>query len=194
MIGVVPALLLMLLVAQGAPAAVESLKTTRGKVVRVADGDTVTVQTDPVPGRELGRTIKVRLYGIDAPEHDQPFGEAAARALSELVLGREVEVAKVTRDRYGRMVALVRVNGLDASAVMVRAGYAWAFRRYLGALENDEAYCELEYQARAAALGLWALPHPRRTAPWVYRHEGAGRKRIDRERSVQECIASFEGR
>jgi endonuclease YncB( thermonuclease family) len=188
------ALLLALLVAQGAPAPRESLKTFHGTVVRVVDGDTVRVLTDPVPGRSA-QSIAIRLYGIDAPEESQPFGPAAQHALSQLVLGREVEISKVARDDFGRLVALVRVNGLDVSAVMVRAGYAWAFRRYLGRLEQDAELCALEYQARAAHVGLWALQPRQRTAPWAYRRRDGGRRDpVDAERSPEACVASFEAR
>lgn len=188
------AILLAALVALGVQAPPEPSPTHVGTVVRVVDGDTINVRVPPGPGRRSPRKIKVRLYGVDAPELDQPYGGASAKALAQLTLGREVEVFEVARDDYGRVVAFVRVGGVDVSSVMVRGGHAWAFRRYLGRLRGDEGYCVLEYQARAEQAGLWALERRKRTAPWVYRHGGRGRERIAEERSVQDCVAAFEGR
>lgn len=187
-------LLLALLVVQAAPSPSERPPTYVGTVVRVVDGDTLHVHVPPGPGRRFARKVKVRLYGIDAPELEQTFGAASARELERLVGGRLVEVHKVTRDDFGRLVAVVRADGVDVSSAMVRGGYAWAFRRYLGQRRGDEAYCDLEYQARAAQAGLWSTRNRKRTAPWVYRRDGAGHQRIDAERSVRDCIASFEGR
>ena len=188
------ALLLALLVAEGAPFPPEHPPTYVGTVVRIVDGDTLHVRVPPGAGMRYPRKVKVRLYGIDAPEAKQTFGAASARALERIAGGREVEVHKITRDDFGRLVAILRVDGVDVSSTMVRGGYAWAFRRYLGQRRGDQSYCVLEYEARAAQAGLWAPKHRNRTAPWVYRHDGEGRHRIDAERSVRDCIASFEGR
>ncbi|MGW8271111.1 MAG: thermonuclease family protein, partial [Burkholderiales bacterium] len=70
--------------------------TLRGRVVAVADGDTITVLD------AARRRSRVRLAGIDAPESRQPFGAAAKRSLSALVFGADVEVEYRKRDRYGR--------------------------------------------------------------------------------------------
>ena len=63
-----------------------------GKVVKVADGDTITV----LHGSEQ---IKIRLAGIDAPEKAQPFGSAARQSMSEMLFGKEVRVVEQGRDR-----------------------------------------------------------------------------------------------
>lgn len=57
-----------------------------GKVVGIADGDTITVLRD---GRNQ---VKIRLYGIDAPESGQPFGKASKQNLSSMVYGKPVPV------------------------------------------------------------------------------------------------------
>lgn len=185
---------LAVLVVPDASQAAERPPTFVGTVSRVVDGDTLHFRAQPGPGRRHARKVKVRLYGIDAPEARQPFGTASTRALERLVLGREVEVYPVTRDAHGRLVALVRVNGLDVSSTMVRGGYAWAFRLYLGRYRGDDAFCFLEYEARDAGAGLWALEPRKRSAPWVYRHRGRERRRIAAERSARDCVAAFEGR
>jgi len=67
-----------------------------GRVVGVTDGDTITVLD------ENKKQIKVRLDAIDAPESGQPFGQAAKRALSDMVFGKDVIVYKKKEDRWGR--------------------------------------------------------------------------------------------
>jgi endonuclease YncB( thermonuclease family) len=129
----------------------------------VADGDTLTLLT---PAKTQ---VKVRLDQIDAPEKNQPFGDAAKRGLSDLVFDRTVEVTVRGQDRYGRTLGEVRARGTDVNAAMVAAGQAWAYRDYL----RDERMLTLERQARVARNGLWALPDDQIEAPWEWR---AGRR------------------
>jgi endonuclease YncB( thermonuclease family) len=82
--------------------------TIEGKVIKVADGDTVTILVN----RQKHR---IRLQGIDAPERKQPFGRASGRALSALVAGKQVRVEYDKRDRYGRIVGTVWVSSPDPS-------------------------------------------------------------------------------
>ena len=89
-----------------------------GKVVGVSDGDTITVLT---PAKE---SVKVRLYGIDAPESKQAFGARAKQELSGLVFGKAVRVEVVDKDRYGRTVGRVFVGDVDVNLEMVRRGFA----------------------------------------------------------------------
>lgn len=130
--------------------------TLAGRVVGVADGDTLTVLVDQAP-------VKVRLAEIDAPEKRQAFGERAKQSLSDLCFNADAEVAVATTDRYGRSVARVRCNGTDASLYQVQRGLAWAYTRYL----TDPAIAQAEHAARAAGAGLWADTDP--TPPWLYR-------------------------
>jgi endonuclease YncB( thermonuclease family) len=130
----------------------------RGRVVVVADGDTVTVLVDRTQ-------VRVRLEGIDAPERGQPFGEASRRSLASLVAARTVEVREHGRDGYGRVLGVVRADGIDANAEQVRRGYAWVFRRY----SHDAHLLALEDEARVARRGLWRDPEP--VPPWVWRDQ-----------------------
>jgi endonuclease YncB( thermonuclease family) len=172
----------------------EGLRALQGTVTRVVDGDTLWVRVDRTTRdrRPYTRNLKVRLHGIDAPEGPQAWGDRARDALRALVLDRPVELRVVTRDDFGRTVALVFIGTRDVSAEMIAAGYGWAFRRYLGSLEGDAHYCVLEYEAREARVGLWSSN--RHGAPWVYRHGGEGRSRLAAERSAEDCVASFEAR
>jgi len=79
-----------------------------GKVVKIADGDTITVLDS------TNTQHRIRLQGIDAPERKQAFGNASRKHLANLVAGKEVTVKWAKRDRYGRMVGKVWVDGVDA--------------------------------------------------------------------------------
>ena len=167
---------------------------SRGTVTEVVDGDTLHVRlagTGERAGRKAG-LVKVRLYGVDAPERDQPHGGEATRALIALVLYKEVVLQRITTDHFGRQVSVVSVEGRDAGEALLAAGHAWAFRRYLGRRPGDDRLCTLEYQARAARAGLWALDPRKRDAPWVHRHDGRGRDRLAAERSAEDCVQAFE--
>jgi endonuclease YncB( thermonuclease family) len=102
-------------------------RTIEGKVVSVADGDTITVLDS---NKEQHR---IRLAGIDAPEKGQPFGNASKKRLSELVGGKEVRVEFEKYDRYGRVVGKVLVRPpdcptcdktLDAGLAQITSGMA----------------------------------------------------------------------
>ena len=151
--------------------------TLTGKVVKVADGDTVTV----LVGNEQRR---VRLAGIDAPERKQPYGKASGRALRALVAGKQVRVDYDKRDRYGRIVGVVWVRApdmqcasepcpktLDAGLYLVTVGLAWWYRRYAReqTLQQRAAYEKAERQARTEGAGLWRQPRP--VAPWQWRRQ-----------------------
>jgi endonuclease YncB( thermonuclease family) len=134
-----------------------------GTVARVVDGDTLVVQLASGP-------IRVRLYGIDAPEHNQAGGAEATTALASLVSGARVELEPISQDRYSRMVARVLRGPLDVNAEMVRRGEAWVYRHYLR--REDNGWCAFEGEARRAHRGLWSLRDP--VPPWDFRHHTAG--------------------
>ena len=93
-----------------------------GKVVSVADGDTITVLDDTKVQH------KIRLAGIDAPERKQPFGQRAKEQLSDLVFGKTVQVETEKVDRYGRQIGKVLIDGRDANLAMVTSGMAWHYK------------------------------------------------------------------
>jgi endonuclease YncB( thermonuclease family) len=137
----------------------------RGRVVGVTDGDTLTVLHD-------SRAEKVRLNGIDTPEQGQPYSQRAKQATASLAMKQLVTVQVRTLDRYGRTVADVRLpDGRLLNEVLVRAGYAWWFRRY----SADPRLATAEAEARAARVGLWADPLP--VPPWEWRATGRARFR-----------------
>lgn len=136
------------------------------RVVSVADGDTIAV----VPAD--GGRLRVRLYGIDAPEHDQRYGKQARRALSAMVRRKTVDVERVDTDRYGRTVALVRLqDGTLVNEELVGMGAAWFYGQYCRRADPCDRLRELEERARAARLGLWAEADPERPSNWRREHK-----------------------
>lgn len=139
-----------------------------GRVVDVSDGDTLTL----LAGRTRHR---VRLASIDAPETGhgrrrpgQPFGQAARKALADLVAGRTLTLHCFEQDRYERDVCDVPLaDGRTANRAMVEAGLAWANRQGGGKYLRDEAIADLERRARERRLGLWRQAGA--VAPWDWR-------------------------
>ena len=98
--------------------------TLLGKVIHVADGDTITVLDD------THTQHKVRLAGIDAPEKRQAFGNVSKQSLADMVAGQSVAVEWVKVDKYGRKLGKVLVAGLDCNLVQVKRGLAWHYTKY----------------------------------------------------------------
>lgn len=122
-----------------------------GKVVGVVDGDTLKI----LNGRN--QLITVRLAGIDAPEKSQPFGNAAKQRLSDLAFGQHVTCESTKRDRYGRVVGKLTINGRDINLEMVKGCMAWHYKDYQKeqSLADRNAYAAAENTARTSKCGLW---------------------------------------
>ena len=125
-----------------------------GKVVSIHDGDTITLLQDK-------QQIKVRLFGIDAPELKQPYGKKSKQFLANLIAGQIVEVEENGKDRYKRTIGTIYLNGIDINAQMVANGYAWAYRKF------SKKYTPQESQAKKQRLGLWRDKEP--ILPWEWR-------------------------
>ena len=132
----------------------------RGRVVKVADGDTITVLD------ASNTQHKIRFYGIDAPEKSQAFGQKSKQQLSNYVFGKDVIVKWKSKDKYGRVLGTVFVGGKDINLQMVRDGYAHHYKRF----DNSPAYAAAETDARQNRRGLWSDPNP--ISPEDYRHRG----------------------
>ena len=129
-----------------------------GKVVKISDGDTIQVM-------HQGKAEKIRLAGIDCPESKQPFGQAAKKFVLEIAAQKTVTVYVETTDRYGRTVGeVILPDGRSLNRELVRAGYAWWYRKY----SSDATLGLLESEAQAARHGLWADSSP--VPPWDWRH------------------------
>ncbi len=143
-------------------ARVPARETISGRVVQVHDGDTVSLRTDD------GAPVKARLFGLDAPELDQPHGPAAKRFLAGLVAGRPVRAEPRDRDRYGRLLGRIFLGNRPVDQEMIGQGWAWVYEKYC-----LEPHCEelraAQATARRKGLGLWQDQDP--VPPWVWRRE-----------------------
>jgi endonuclease YncB( thermonuclease family) len=136
-----------------------------GKVVGIADGDTLTILTAEK------KQIKIRFNGIDAPERGQPFGTKSKDHLSHMVGGKSVRIVTHGEDRYDRTIGEVFVAGekpedseRNVNAAMVADGFAWHYVFY--APDNKEL-AEAEKIARKDKRGLWVDASP--VSPWDWR-------------------------
>ena len=137
--------------------------TLEGRVVGVADGDTITILDT------TNTQHKIRLAGIDAPEKRQPFGNVSKQSLSDLVFGKQVVVDYQKLDRYDRVVGKVFVDGVDANLEQVKHKLAWYFKKYKSELVLDDRldYLHAEEDAINAQSRLWVEPD--QIPPWEFR-------------------------
>lgn len=141
---------------QGVPTEVEFIV---GRVVRVIDGDTVSVlDADKTQHR-------IRLSQIDAPESKQPYSKVSKEALSALIADKEVKVKIAGIDRYQRVLGEIFIGDTNANLYLVEKGLAWAYTDYV----TDPRYLKAQEIAEQKKLGLWRDPQP--LAPWDYRHQ-----------------------
>ncbi|MCS7084722.1 MAG: thermonuclease family protein [Bacteroidia bacterium] len=128
-------------------------------VVGVSDGDTFNLLEESTKAN-----VKVRLYGVDAPEKKQAFGERAKQFASELCYRKRVRLEEVSKDRYGRSVAYMYLeDGTNVNYELIRSGMAWHYKQF----SKDAELERLEKEARKKRLGLWRDPNP--TPPWEWR-------------------------
>jgi hypothetical protein len=132
---------------------------------------------------------RIRLFGVDAPEHDQhcgaegvtwACGEAATTRLRVLVANGDVRCVLRDRDRYGRAVSTCSAGGVDLGEQLVSEGLARAYVRY------GKDYAATEARAKTERIGLW---RSRSQAPWDYR---AGRATLP-DAGEAEAAAAARG-
>jgi endonuclease YncB( thermonuclease family) len=147
-------LLILLLLCQSCKS---QTTTLQGEVVSISDGDTFTLLTADK------QQIKIRLHGIDAPEYDQPFSKVSRQFLADKVFRNRVSVQQRDVDRYGRVVGIVTVDGVNVNEALLKAGLVWHYKRY-----DNPVWAQLEAEARQNKAGLWADKNP--IPPWEWRH------------------------
>ena len=137
----------------------------QGKVVSVADGDTITVLDSQKTQH------KIRLQGIDAPERAQAFGNKSKQSLHEMVHGKQVTVDYQKKDKYGRVVGKILLNNTDVCLEQLKRGMAWHFKQYANEQpkEDQETYSLAEQQAKTELKGLWKDKQP--VPPWEFRKQ-----------------------
>lgn len=126
------------------PALLEKAQVECGDV-HVSDGDSIVATC-------AGERIRIRLQGIDAPEMGQvPYGQRAKEALAKQ-LGKTFTLHVLGQDYYQRTLAVVYSAGQDINELMIRQGYAVAYK----GSDTPDNYWQAQAQAKAEKLGVWA--------------------------------------
>lgn len=146
------------------PVSNAAIRTLTGTVSKVSDGDTIHVTTSEQT------KLRVRLYGIDAPETykinnrtgqvnkaGQPYGDESWKAIEGKIMGKHVRLDIIDIDKYKRIVGMVWLDESNINLEMVSEGYAEAFVEYLKPPYQSE-FIEAEREARSAKKGIWSLP------------------------------------
>ncbi|HYW72364.1 MAG TPA: thermonuclease family protein [Pyrinomonadaceae bacterium] len=136
-----------------------------GRVVRIADGDTVTLL-------DANNTEhRIRLQGIDAPESHQDFGAQSKKNLSDMIYNQEVTADCDKTDQYGRQVCKILLKDKDINLEQIKAGMAWHYKEYEReqSPQDREVYARAEDEAHRTRRGLWADPNP--VEPGEFRRE-----------------------
>jgi endonuclease YncB( thermonuclease family) len=113
----------------------------QGQITRVIDGDTFI----------FNYHTRVRMANIDAPELSQPFGQEAKQFLKQYE-GQRCTLKTQGKDKYGRTLAVVYINGKNINLLTVIRGFSWKFMTY------KKEYFQAQESARSQKLGLWAQP------------------------------------
>lgn len=145
----------------------QPLQVLEGICVGVSDGDSMHLELPD------GERVRVRLYGIDAPEKDQDFALAARKKLGKLIYDKQIRIEVVEVDKYGRYVGKVYAGARYVNRFMLKEGLAWHYKHYAA---EDELLAEAEARAKAAGRGIWASTSP--CCPRYFRTE----KRLKEER------------
>ena len=158
------------------------------RVLAVKDGDTVTVLVNS------SQQMDVRLEGIDAPEHGQPFADASKEHLSGLVSGKDVSLECTGLDEYSRLVCKTLLpNGEDADLDQIKAGLAWHYKQFQRrqSATDRATYGAAEDAARRAHIGLWADAHP--VQPQDFRHRTQSPMCLDNNDHRIACSEGYDG-
>ena len=127
-----------------------------GRVVRIADGDTITLLDS------VNTQHRIRLQGIDAPESHQDFGAQSKKSLSNMIFDKDVTAMCDKTDQYGRQVCKIVFADKDINLEQVKAGMAWHYKDYEREQSpaDREIYAHAEDEARKARRGLWSDANP----------------------------------
>jgi micrococcal nuclease len=142
----------------------EPIRTINGTVTKVSDGDTIHVTTPEQT------KLRVRLYGVDAPETPkinqrtghvnkpgQPYGEESWKALEGKIIGQQIRLDIIDIDQYKRMVGIIWLGNRNINLEMIQEGYAEAYVEYLKEPYRTQ-FIRAEKEAQSARRGIWSLP------------------------------------
>lgn len=132
-------------------------QTYTGKVTAVKDGDTIEMLVN-------GKPVRIRLFGVDAPEKGQAFGEKSRQFTADQCFGKTVKAVQKSRDQYRRVVAEVFLpDNSSLNYKLLQAGFAWHYTQF----SQNETWAAAALKAKREGLGLWRDAHP--VAPWNWR-------------------------
>ena len=136
-----------------------------GRVTRVVDGDTLVVSDSS----HLPTTV--HLFGIDAPELAQEFGQQSRTGLSALALGQSIQAQCVEQDRYGHELCVVWIRGKDVGLEQIGNGMAWWNQKHAlrQSPQTRSLYRQAEFNAKIRRFGLWRGKNP--MPPWNWQGE-----------------------
>ena len=149
-------------------------ETLQGLVIKVADGDTITVLD------ANKQQHKIRLNWIDAPESKQAFGQVSKKYLDEMVYKKNVTIEYEKKDMYGRILGFIKIDGKNVNLEMVKAGMAWHYEHFA---KNATDYAEAQKQAKLEKKGLWKDPNP--IPPWDFRKNAKNSRKQKNENSAK---------
>lgn len=133
-----------------------------GNVIEVIDGDTIEVSN-------FGKILKVRLFGIDAPESKQEFGEESKAFLASMIMNKKISIISKDEDQYGRILGIVKFEGKDINKIMVSSGHAWAYTHY------SDLYARDQTLAKERKIGLWNNKKPLEPYKWRKQNQLRGK-------------------
>lgn len=129
-----------------------------GKVIKVADGDTITVLDDN------NKKHKIRLAKIDAPELKQSYGIKSKNYLESLIYNKPIKVLYSSIDRYKRILGIVYLGDKEINLIMLKNGLAWHYYT-----DKTPSYIQAEKSARDKKIGLWSESNP--INPYIFRRK-----------------------
>lgn len=135
------------------------------QVIKVADGDTLTVQM--LEGTFREKKQRIRLYGIDCPEKKQKDGDTATDLTTLLTIRKTVVIDGIDIDRYERIVGIVRLSdGTVLQEELLKNGLAWVYPQYCK-IPVCKKWTQLQTEAQKQQIGIWQNKNP--VTPWEWR-------------------------
>ena len=143
--------------------ALEPIRTVNGTVSIVSDGDTLQVTTPEQT------QLRVRLYGIDAPETEkydrytgrinkpcQPYAKESRKALEDKIMGKKVRLDGIRINMHKRSVGIIWIGNRNINLEMVQEGYAEAYVERLSEPYLSQ-FVQAEKESKLAKKGIWSI-------------------------------------
>ena len=137
-----------------------AIKQFTAKVTKIIDGDSLKV-------RNGKKVYEIRLYGIDAPEYDQPYASKARKLVKRRILGKRVNIDPVEWDKYHRLVAIVSYKDEAINERLLRYGLAWYYPKYCK-MSFCRSWKKIGKKAKKEKQNIWSYSDP--VAPWKWRY------------------------